>query len=60
MSSDQLGFIFPKGSDLVGPVNQAIEAMIGDGTLSELNTKYFGPNFAVTYDDIGPGAYGEE
>lgn len=60
MSSDQLGFIFPKGSDLVGPVNQALTAMIQDGFLSELNTKYFGPGFTVTYDDIGPGAYGED
>ncbi|QYK50821.1 MAG: transporter substrate-binding domain-containing protein [Anaerolineales bacterium] len=60
MSSDQLGFIFPKGSDLVGPVNEALRAMMADGTLSELNTKYFGPDFAVTYDDIGPGAYGED
>jgi polar amino acid transport system substrate-binding protein len=60
LSSDQLGFIFPKGSDLVAPVNQALEAMMGDGFLSELNTKYFGPDFSVTYDDIGPGAYGEE
>lgn len=60
MSSDQLAFIFPKGSDLVDPVNQAIQAMMADGTLSALNTKYFGPDFNVTYDDIGPGAYGED
>lgn len=40
--SDQLGFIFPKGSDLVDPVNQAIESMRADGTLEELNLKYFG------------------
>jgi polar amino acid transport system substrate-binding protein len=60
MSSDQLGFIFPKGSDLVGPVNQALEAMMADGTLAALNTTYFGADFAVTYDDIGPGAYGED
>lgn len=60
MSSDQLGFIFPKGSDLVDPVNQAIQAMMADGTLAALNTKYFGADFDVTYDDIGPGAYGED
>ncbi|MDY7076280.1 MAG: transporter substrate-binding domain-containing protein [Chloroflexota bacterium] len=52
MSSDQLGFIFPKGSDLVDPVNQAINAMKADGFLEELNTQYFGPNFTMTYDDI--------
>ncbi len=60
MSSDQLAFIFPRGSDLVDPVNQAINAMKADGFLEELNTQYFGPNFTMTYDDIGPGAYGEE
>ena len=60
MSSDQLAFIFPKGSDLVDPVNQAINSMKADGTLETMNTKYFGPNFTMTYDDIGPGAYGEE
>ncbi len=60
MSSDQLGFIFPKGSDLVDPVNEALRAMMADGTLAALNTKYFGSDFDVTYDDIGPGAYGED
>ncbi len=60
ISSDQLGFIFPKGSDLVEPVNAALRAMIEDGTLNALNTKYFGPGFTITYDDIGPGVYGEE
>jgi len=60
ISSDQLGFIFPKGSDLVEPVNKAIASMKKDGFLLELNTKYFGPNFTLTYDDIGPGVYGEE
>ncbi|GAB4467877.1 MAG: basic amino acid ABC transporter substrate-binding protein [Anaerolineae bacterium] len=60
ISSDQLGFIFPKGSDLVEPVNAALRSMIDDGSLNELNTKYFGPGFTITYDDIGPGVYGEE
>ncbi len=60
LSSDYLGFIYPKGSDLVGPVNQALEAMMADGFLNELNTRYFGEAFTVTYDDIGPGAYGED
>jgi polar amino acid transport system substrate-binding protein len=52
LSSDELGFIFPKGSDLVGPVNQAIAAMKTDGTLADLNLKYFGPDFTITYDDL--------
>lgn len=60
MSSDQLGFIYPQGSDLVEPVNQALQSMMADGFLTELNLKYFGPDFAITYDDIGPGAYAEE
>jgi polar amino acid transport system substrate-binding protein len=52
LSSDQLGFIFPNGSDLVDPVNQAINAMKADGFLEELSTKYFGPTFTITYDDL--------
>ena len=52
ISSDELGFIFPKGSNLVEPINQALQAMIDDGTMAELNQKYFGPDFSITYDDI--------
>jgi ABC-type transport system substrate-binding protein len=60
MKSDALGFIFPKGSDLVEPVNMALTAMREDGTLDALAQKYFSDEFTLTYDDIGPGAYGEE
>jgi polar amino acid transport system substrate-binding protein len=60
ISSDQLGFIFPKGSALVAPVNQALEAMKADGTLNTLNVKYFGPSFNLTYDQVGPGVYATE
>jgi polar amino acid transport system substrate-binding protein len=60
LSSDQLGFIFPLGSDLVEPVNLALQSMMADGFLQAVNAKFFGPDFDVTYDDIGPGAYGEE
>lgn len=52
ISSDELGFIFPKGSALVDPVNQALQSMIDDGTLAALNQKFFGPEFTLTYDDI--------
>jgi polar amino acid transport system substrate-binding protein len=58
LASDQLGFIFPKGSALVGPVNAALKVMRTDGTLDKLNTKWFpetGP--VISYDEIGPGAY---
>lgn len=57
LSSDQLGFIFPKGSDLVDPVNQVIEAMKKDGTLDKLSVEFFGPSFKVTNEQIGAGAY---
>ena len=53
----ELGFIFTKGSDLVEPFNAALAAMREDGALETLAAKWFGPAFAVTYDDIGPGAY---
>jgi polar amino acid transport system substrate-binding protein len=52
ISSDQLGFIYPKGSELREPVDQAIQSMMQDGFLNELNKKYFGPDFVITYDDI--------
>jgi phosphate/phosphite/phosphonate ABC transporter binding protein len=56
LSSDELGFIFPKGSDLVEPFNQVIAAMADDGTLAQINTKWFGSEYA-SYDEIGDGAY---
>jgi phosphate/phosphite/phosphonate ABC transporter binding protein len=52
LSSDNLGFIFPLGSDLVDPFNQVIAEMKADGFMAEINTKWFGPDFITTYDDI--------
>jgi polar amino acid transport system substrate-binding protein len=52
MSSDQLGFIYPKGSDLVDPVNAALRFLMGNGFLAEVNTRFFGPEFNITYDDL--------
>jgi polar amino acid transport system substrate-binding protein len=52
ISSDELGFIFPKGSDLLGPVNQALAAMTADGTLAKLNQKFFSPDFKISGSDI--------
>lgn len=52
LQSDPLGFIFPTGSDLVDPVNQALQALKDDGTLEELGRKYFTDSFTITYDDI--------
>ena len=59
LQSDPLGFIFPKGSDLVEPINTALALLKADGTLDELGVKYFTDAFTVTYDDIGDGAYTE-
>lgn len=41
LGTEEFGFIFPKGSDLVGPMNAAIAEMHADGTLEALNTKWF-------------------
>ena len=41
LGTEDFGFIFPKGSDLVAPVNAAIAAMQADGTLDALNTRWF-------------------
>ncbi len=54
MSSDKLGFIYPKGSDLVGPVNAAIGELTKNGFLEAVNLQYFGPGFTITYDDLFP------
>ncbi len=52
LSSDALGFIYPKGSDLVEPVNLALAEMKANGMLEELAVKYFTDAFTITYDDI--------
>jgi alpha-glucoside transport system substrate-binding protein len=54
MSSDQLGFIYPLGSDLVDPVNAAFVELKANGFLQEVNATHFGPDFDVTYDDLFP------
>ncbi|MVA96504.1 transporter substrate-binding domain-containing protein [Nitratireductor sp. CAU 1489] len=41
LGSEDFGFIFPKGSDLVEPFNAAITAMKADGTIDALNKKWF-------------------
>ncbi|MEW6717064.1 MAG: transporter substrate-binding domain-containing protein [Chloroflexota bacterium] len=58
VSSDMLGFVFPKGSDLVAAFNAVIAQMKKDGFLEQINQKWFGPSFVLTYDDVGAGAYG--
>ena len=59
LSSDELGFIFPKGSDLVDAFNHAINAMKADGSLETISSQYFGDSFTITYDDIADVEYEE-
>ncbi|RYH08656.1 transporter substrate-binding domain-containing protein [Tropicimonas sp. IMCC6043] len=41
LGTEDFGFIFPKGSELVEPINAAIAEMKEDGTLDALNKKWF-------------------
>ena len=41
LGTEEFGFIFKQGSDLVAPVNAAIAAMKADGTFDKLNKKWF-------------------
>jgi len=41
ISEDEMGFIFPKGSELVQPINEAIAAMQTDGYLDYVYYKWF-------------------
>lgn len=41
LTSEDLGFVFQKGSPLIEPVNQALAAMKKDGTLDALYKKWF-------------------
>jgi len=52
IASNPLGLVFPKGSELVAPFDQALQAMMDDGLLDEINERYFGSEFMLTYDDI--------
>lgn len=41
LGTEEFGFIFPKGSDLVAPFNAAIASMRADGTLDMLDQRWF-------------------
>ena len=41
LGAEEFGFIFAKGSDLVEPIDLAIEALQADGTFAALNQKWF-------------------
>ena len=63
LSSDSLGFIFPLGSDLVEPFDQVIAAFKADGTLEQINIKWFGKTsdeIVASAGGITDGAYAEE
>jgi polar amino acid transport system substrate-binding protein len=42
-SDEQLAFVFPPGSELTAAVDAALEAMQADGTLEQINDKWFNP-----------------
>ena len=42
LTKEQLGFIYPQGSELVEPINAALESMMADGSLQAINDKWFG------------------
>ena len=41
MGSEDFGFIFPRGSELVEPINAGIASMQEDGTIDKLNVTWF-------------------
>ena len=41
LGHEEFGFIFPKNSDLITPINQAIAFLKQDGTLERLHKKWF-------------------
>lgn len=41
LGTEEFGFIFPRGSELVAPINAAIADMHADGTIDALNTRWF-------------------
>jgi polar amino acid transport system substrate-binding protein len=41
LTSEELGFIFPKGSELVEPINAGLASMAADGTMDALFQEWF-------------------
>lgn len=41
LGTEEFGFIFPKGSEFVAPINAAIASLKADGTFEALNKKWF-------------------
>jgi len=42
-SNEQLALVFPPDSELIAPFDAALASMAGDGTLQEINDKWFNP-----------------
>ncbi len=62
ISKDEMGFIFPKGSALVEPINEAIASMQTDGYLDYVYYKWFidyAPESGELYADL-PDLGGQE
>jgi polar amino acid transport system substrate-binding protein len=62
LGTEEFGFIFPPGSDLVEPFNAAIAQMGADGYLDYLNNRWFfhtDPNSEDMYDEL-PDLEGRE
>ena len=54
LTHEQLGFIYPLGSDLVEPINAALASIMADGTLQAINDKWFGAEEEeMTLPDLG-------
>ena len=41
LGTEDFGFIFPKGSDLIAPINAGIAALKADGTFDKITQKWF-------------------
>ena len=41
MGTEDFGFIFPKDSDLVSAIDAGIQSLRDDGTIDQLNTRWF-------------------
>ena len=42
LTKEQLGFIYPQGSELVAPINAALDVIMEDGRLQAINDTWFG------------------
>ena len=43
---------FPEWQRAGGASQRALRAMVSDGFFDEVNPRYFGPEFTITYEDL--------